>query len=222
MLQETDDIGPAALLCAQSGCASCQEKLLCGHEGLVHAVIRRSWVGASVYDDLLQEGRIALWRAIDGYDVERGVTFSTYAWPIIERAVWRAVKVEERQHQAPPLAWPKAPDPETAGMAVWQNEAISQALKRALTHLPPRARQVIIAAYGLEDGTPCSLAAIGRCYGVSREAVRHWRNDALVLLRLPAVCGRLARLCDQYDRQGVRRRQRLSNTWLRRRRGRQP
>ena len=222
MVQEKADIGPIAVICAQSGCPACQENLLCGHEGLVHAVIRRSWVGASAYDDLLQEGRLALWRAVNGFDIERGVTFSTYAWPIIERAVWRAVKVEERQRKAPPLAWSEPPDPEIEGMVAWQNEAIDEALKEALSHLAPRARQVMIAAYGLEAAAPCTLAAIGRRYGVSREAVRRWRNDALVLLRLPAVCGQLARLCDQHDRQAHRRRLRLSQVWLRRRRGRRP
>lgn len=222
MVQEKPDIGLAAFICAQSGCRACQENLVREHEGLVHAVIRRSWVGTTTYDDLLQEGRLALWRAVNGFEIERGVPFSTYAWPTIERAVWRAVKVEERQRKAPPLAWSEPPDPEIEGMAAWQNEAIAEALKEALSHLEPRARQVMIAAYGLEEAAPCSLAAIGRRYGVSREAVRRWRNDALVLLRLPAVCGQLARLCDQHDRQGHRRRLRLSQAWLRRRRGRQP
>jgi RNA polymerase sigma factor (sigma-70 family) len=214
--------GPAAFICAQSGCRACQERLVRQHEGLVHAVIRRSWVGATAYDDLLQEGRMALWLAIRGFDVERGTTFSSYAWPIIERTVWRAVRGEERQRQAPPLARPEPPDPEMAGLATWQHEAVAAALAQALSHLELRARQVLMAAYGLEDQAPESLAAIGRRYGVSREAVRQWRNDALVLLRLPAICGPLARLNDEHDRQGHRRRQGLSQAWLRRRRGRQP
>ena len=49
---------------------------------------------------------------------------------------------------------------------------------------------------------------------MSREAVRHWRNDALVLLRLPAVCGQLARLCDQQDRQDSGVASSLNRTWL--------
>ena len=222
IVQEKALISPAAFLCAQSGCRSCQEKLLCAHEGLVHTIIRRSWVGATAYDDLLQEGRLGLWRAIYGYDVERGTTFSTYAWPIVERAVWRAVRAEERQRQAPPLVWPKPPDPELAAMESWQQAATSVALEEALSHLELRTRQVLIAAYGLGGETPCNLAAIGRRYGVSREAVRQWRNDALVLLRLPALCTQLAQLYDQHDRQAQRRRQQLSQAWLRRRRGRQP
>lgn len=106
MVQPDAVNGPTAFICAQAGCLACQERLVRHHEGLVHAVIRRSWVGGSAYDDLLQEGRIALWRAIRGFAVARGTTFSSYARPIIERAVWRAVRAEERQRQAPPLAWP--------------------------------------------------------------------------------------------------------------------
>lgn len=222
MVQEKTVISPATFICAQSGCRSCLEDLMGRHEGLVHGVIRRSWVGSSEYDDLLQEGRMALWRAIDGYDVGRGTRFSTYAWPIIARQVWRAVRDEERQRCAPPLPWSQAPDPQAAAMAAWQVDAVGAALAQALAHLNPRSPELIIAAYGLAGQEPCSLAAIGRRYGVSREAVRQWRNDALVLLRLPAVCGQLARLRDEHDRQAHRRRQELSQAWLRRRRGRQP
>ena len=220
MVHEHEVNSPVIFACAQSGCETCLERLLRQHEGLVHAVIRRSWVGATEYDDLLQEGRIALWRAICGFDVQRGTTFSTYAWPIIGRQIWRAVAKSERQAAAPPLSWPEPPDPEAAAIAAWQADAVASALPPALRHLNWRGHQVITAAYGL-DGQPArSLAAIGRRYGVSRERVRQWRNDALVLLRLPAIAGQLGVLTDQNDCQAYRRRQQLSQRWLRRRRGR--
>ena len=64
------------------------------------------------------------------------------------------------------------------------------------------------------------LAAIGQLYGLSRERVRQMRNDALALLRLPALSGRLRRLCDQSDRAAYQRAQALNRAWLdRRRRG---
>ena len=62
-----------------------------GHEKLVGWVVRRQWSGGLPYADMLQEGRIGLWRALQGYDPERGTAFSTYAVPAIARAVWRAV-----------------------------------------------------------------------------------------------------------------------------------
>lgn len=60
----------------------------------------------------------------------------------------------------------------------------------------------------------------GRHYGVSRERVRQWRNDALVVLRHPTICGRLIELTDHNDREAYRRRQQLSQRWLRSKRGR--
>ena len=221
MVHEYEVNSPVIFACAQSGCETCLERLLRHHEGLVHAIIRRSWVGSSEYADLLQEGRVALWRAICGFDAQRGTTFSTYAWPIIERQIWRVVAQNERQSKAPPLLWPQSPDPEVCAMAAWQAAAVAAALSPALSHLNRRGRQVITAAYGLEGQPACSLAAIGRRYGVSRERVRQWRNDALVLLRHPTICGRLSDLTDQNDRQAYRRRQQLSQRWLRRRRGRE-
>jgi RNA polymerase sigma factor (sigma-70 family) len=222
MVHEYDVKSPTIFVCAQAGCGSCLERLLVGHEGLVRAVIRRSYVGCAEYADLLQEGRVGLWRAICGFDPERGVAFSSYAWPAIERAVWREVTVAERQAGAPKLPCPTMVDPEAAALVAWQRAAVRTYVGQALSHLSQRARHVITAAYGL-DGQPVrSLAAIGRAYGVSREAVRVWRNDALVLLRLPAVSPGLSRLCDQNGRPAYRRRQRLSQTWQRRRRRRRP
>lgn len=222
MVHEYALTSPIIFECAQSGCAVCLERLLGHHEGLIHAVIRHSWVGESRYDDLLQEGRIALWRAICGFAPQKGYAFSTYAWPIIERQIWRAIRQEQRQVRAPPLPWPRAPDPERQALAAWQALHIGRAITHALDHLEGQAREVIVAAYGLAGQEPCSLAAIGRRQGVSRERVRQRRNDALVVLRLPPVLTPLARLSDRRDRHHYRRCQQLSQRWLRRRRGRRP
>ena len=94
------------------------------------------------------------------------------------------------------------------------------ALRELLACLPERSYHIIVAAYGLDGQPPLSLAAIGRLYGLSRERIRQIRNDALVLLRLPALSGRLRRLCDQTDRAAYQRAQALNRAWLgRRRRG---
>jgi RNA polymerase sigma factor (sigma-70 family) len=222
MVHEYDVKSPTIFICAQAGCGSCLERLLVNHEGLVHAVIRRSWVGSTEYGDLLQAGQVGLWRAILGFDPARGLAFSTYAWRAIERAVWRAVCVAERQAHAPPLPWSQPPDPQAAALDAWQADAVRALLGDALSHLPARTRHVIRAAYGLDGQPACSLAAIGRAYGVSREALRQWRNDGLVLLRLPAISGRLSLLCDQEGRSAVRQHQRLSQRWQRYRGRRQP
>jgi len=95
---------------------------------------------------------------------------------------------------------------------------VQAALRELLACLPERSYHVMVAAYGLDGQPPLSLAAIGRLYGLSRERIRQIRNDALVLLRLPALSGRLRRLCDQTDRAAYQRAQTLNRAWRSRRR----
>lgn len=210
-------MGPTAFACAQSGCQECLARLLRRHQGLVHWVIRRTCGGPLPYEELLHEGQIALWQAILHYDPDRHVAFSTYAVTAIRHRLWSAVASAQRPQGRLPLVTP--PDPAELAESAWQRRAIRSALAELLAALPEKRYHVIVAAYGLDGQPALSLAAIGRLYGVSRERVRQWRNDALVLLRLPALSGRLRRLCEQNDKAAYQRAQALNQAWLRRRRG---
>ena len=64
------------------------------------------------------------------------------------------------------------------------------------------------------------LAAIGKQMGVSGERVRQMRNEALVLLRLPALSIRLRSLCERDSRQAYRQARQVNHGSLRRCRGR--
>jgi RNA polymerase sigma factor (sigma-70 family) len=183
---------------------------------LVHAVLRRQTCGDAAYADLLQEGRLGLWQAVLHFEPERGVAFSTYAWVAIERRVWRAVARSRDQPVGGDRAAPA--EPEAAAEAAWQWAQVQVALPDALRHLPGRLRHILVAAYGLQGQAPRSLAALGREYGVSRERVRQWRNEALVLLRLPAVSGCLRQVCGQDDRAAYQQADRLNRAWQKSRR----
>jgi RNA polymerase primary sigma factor len=209
--------GPTIFVCAQSGCPACLGRLLRQHRGLVRWVIRRDCRSDLSYDELFHEGQVALWQAIRHYDPTRPIRFSTYAVPAIRHRLWDVVALAQRPHGY--LAAPRAADPAEAAAAAWQRRAVRAALAELLACLPEKQYHVIVAAYGLDGQPPLSLAAIGRLYGVSRERVRQWRNDALVLLRLPALSGQLRCLCEQNDKAAYQRAQTLNHAWLRRRRG---
>ena len=211
---------PAAYACAQAGCPACLDALVRQNEGLVHSVLRRQFRDGQAYEDLLQEGRIGLWRAVLRFDPQRGVAFSTYACVAIERHIWRLVARAKRAQGRLPL--PDPPDPrQVAQQNVWLPE-VHKALQEAIARLPTRLRQVIVAAYGLDGEAPRTLTAIGAQFGVSGEMARHWRNDGLLLLRLPAFSGRLRCLCNQDSRAAYARTRALNRAWLRQRRGRRP
>lgn len=206
-----------SLACAQRGCAKCVEALLRENERLVHAVVRRRCWGESEYGDLIQEGRIGLWRAILGFEPERGNAFSSYAWKAICNQVWQAEK--RWSHAEGWLEGEEREDRLSEIVNAWQEEQEREAIQEELGCLPKRLRRVIEMAYGFEGGEGLTLAAIGRQMGLTRERIRQMRNEGLMLLRLPALSLRLRSLCEQDSRARYRRARQNGDAWLRRRRG---
>jgi RNA polymerase sigma factor (sigma-70 family) len=192
--------------------------LLWEHTRLIHWIVRRQWAGRADYADLIQEGRIGLWQAILHYDPGRGFTFSTFAGKVIRNRVWNAV--EQATKLEGWLGAKQAEDSLAEIIAAWQEEQIRQAVQEELACIPERMRQVIELAYGLDGQDPMSLAAIGRSLGLTRERVRQVRNEALVLLRLPALSLRLRSLSDQASRSAYRHALGLNRAWRRQRVGR--
>lgn len=60
-----------------------REQVISENIGLVHACAKRFKSRGIEYDDLFQAGCVGLVKAVDGFDTERGVRFSTYAVPVI-------------------------------------------------------------------------------------------------------------------------------------------
>jgi DNA-directed RNA polymerase sigma subunit (sigma70/sigma32) len=92
-------------------------------------------------------------------------------------------------------------------------------LAEELACLPERLRQVIVLVYGLDGQTPRLLAEVGQQLGLSGERIRQLRNEALVLLRLPALSMCLRGLCEQDSRKAYQQARRMNDAWLRSRRG---
>ena len=228
MVHPLDVESPAIFECAQAGCARCVEALLRRHERLVHAVLRRQWRGEVASADLLQEGRIGLWQAILHFDPHRGVAFSTYAWHAVQNRIWRAVRrerrhrerVEARAQRESVWAGEEQRNPlHVAEEALWWEE-VCATVAEMVTQLPEPLREVVVVHYGLDGGSPCTLATLGAWYGVTGEMVRVWRNEALVRLRIPLYSARLRALCGQDSRQAYARAWALNGAWLGRRRRR--
>lgn len=60
-----------------------RESTICANLGLVHTCARRFSGKGIDYDDLYQAGCVGLVKAVDGFQPERGLCFSTYAVPLI-------------------------------------------------------------------------------------------------------------------------------------------
>jgi RNA polymerase sigma factor (sigma-70 family) len=180
------------------------------HEGLVQAVVRKQILGQLPFAEALQAGRIGLWRAILGFDPERGHAFSTYAWTSIMHHVWREVKLAERAYSqtmgylpldetscfASPKACsaPEGTDPAQA----WEASVVQLALWDLVVRLPERLRLVISARYGLTGQPRAFYSQIGAALGLSGERARQLHTEALVWLRQPAHSQQLRSLLGRH------------------------
>jgi RNA polymerase sigma factor (sigma-70 family) len=210
IVQQWEADHPVDFGCAQAGCPSCMESLLAQHVGLIHACIQYAEIGGIPYADALQEGQIGLWRAILRYDPSRQVAFSTFAWRRIWGQVWRHTLTFCQKGEALEEAPFEACVAELAEEAFRQAQ-IAVALREALEVLPQRLRRIVEQGYGLGGQPPLTLAEIGRQMGLTRERIRQLRNEALALLRLPALSIQVRSLCERDRRQDYRPARRLND-----------
>jgi RNA polymerase sigma factor (sigma-70 family) len=185
------------------------------HDGLVQAVVRQQVLGELPFEEALQAGRIGLWRAILGFDPERGFAFSTYPWPSVEHRIWRAVKAYGRVDRTP-FAALEAPDP----AVVWDGKAIRRTLLAMVDRLPPRLAYVVVARYGLRGHTPFLYRQIGGALGLTKQRAHQLHSEALVRLRHPASSYRLRSLLDRHTLADYEQADEEARRWLHWRGGR--
>ncbi len=166
------------------------------NERLVHFTVRRQWLGSLSYCDAVQEGRIALWRALVRHDPRRS-RLSSYAVVAIERAVWDAVRREGRAaHEA--LVDEPADGP--ADLAAAMDQALEAVyVQELVAALPGRLQQVIRQHYGLAGSEAMTFRQIGRQWGVTKQRVQQLHVEALLRLAHPATSTPLRRLRDHNE-----------------------
>ena len=194
------------------------DQALVEHERLVHWVVHQQWLGALSYGAAVQAGRLALWRAAQGYDAQRGVAFSSYAVPAIRRAIWRAVA--EAQRPAWEQLWAQPPQTTPDPELVVSARLVAAAVHRLVAQLPVRLRSVIVAHYGLAQAPAQSFTAIGQALGVTRQRAQQLHAEALRWLAHPAHSLALRQLLDRNTTADYRVFLAQQRRWLRRRRPR--
>lgn len=212
--------GEERLVCAQAGCEDCLNALLRENKGLVWAVIHAQISGQADIADLEQEGWIGLWQAIKRYDPKRGARFSTFAWLLICHRIWKAVQQASRVER-----WRDAEGPYTEAadarlITDWQDAQIREALEEGLAELSERERQIVLLRYGWDGSPPQTFSEISQVLGWTHQRMQQIHNEALSLLRAPALSIRLRSICQRGCRRDYRQAIRQNREWQRTFRGR--
>ena len=79
------------ILKSRNGDRLTQEEILNKYIGLVHAIAARFFLHGGENEDLVQEGMVGLYSAVNGFE-EGGANFSSYAYACIRNAVLSAIK----------------------------------------------------------------------------------------------------------------------------------
>lgn len=88
-------------LLVKSGDVAAKNKIAYSYLTFVSGIAKRYTNKMLSYDDLIQEGNIGLLKAIDKYDPQRGIKFSTYAFWWIRQCIGRAIEDKSRTIRIP-------------------------------------------------------------------------------------------------------------------------
>lgn len=80
------------IIASKNGNAQAEEELLSKYKKLVKSVARQYYIVGAEDDDLIQEGMIALFRAITAYNADTNVAFSSFAYSCIKNRILDKVK----------------------------------------------------------------------------------------------------------------------------------
>lgn len=171
-----------------------RSKVVTGNVGLVLKMAKYVNYQGVEFTDLISEGSMALLRAAEKFDCERGFKFSTYACRAIHKAFSRVAKQSYRYRryfsvQLDP-AFEKDNHLERKREEFHQEnlQEVSVIMRQNLANLSVMERSVLNLRFSLDQELlrPLTLKQVGQRYGLSKERIRQIQNAALAKLRSAA------------------------------------
>lgn len=168
-----------------------REYLVRTNLALVLAMAKRTRLGDVDFAEIVSEGNMALLRAVDKFNVERGFKFSTYACRAILKAFSRTAMKSSKYRTRFPVEF--EPDMEKSDWIDRKRDAVEddcidelkQIVNRNLAQLSETEQTVLRRRFNWEQAEehPLTLEEVGSIIGVTKERVRQIQNKALAKIR---------------------------------------
>jgi RNA polymerase sigma factor (sigma-70 family) len=143
------------------------------------------------FAEIVSEGNMALIRAVDKFNIDRGFKFSTYACRAILKAFSRTALKASRHRTRFPVEF--EPEMEKSDWQDRRRDAVEEdcldelkaIVDRNLADLSQVEETVIRRRFNWkqEDESPMTLEEVGQIIGVTKERVRQIQNKALAKIR---------------------------------------
>jgi len=168
-----------------------RSKIVSGNMGLVLAMAKQGRYFGVEFTDLISEGSMALLRATDRFDYQRGFKFSTYACRAIIKSFSRAARryYQYRRFFTSQLDSVLEKDNylEQLRDNIHQDkvEEVRTLFQHNTAHLSQTEQCVVALRFSLntQSSSPLTLKQIGQQLGLSKERIRQIQNRALAKLR---------------------------------------
>jgi RNA polymerase primary sigma factor len=168
-----------------------REYLVRTNLALVLAMAKRTRLGDIDFAEVVSEGNMALLRAVDKFNVDRGFKFSTYACRAIIKAFSRTSMKASKYKTRFPVEF--EPDYEKSDWSDRRRDAVEedcvdelkQIVDRNLAELSDVEQTVIRRRFNWQqqEESPLTLEEVGQIIGVTKERVRQIQNKALTKIR---------------------------------------
>jgi len=168
-----------------------REYLVRTNLALVLAMAKRTRLGDVDFAEIVSEGNMALLRAVEKFNVDRGFKFSTYACRAILKAFSRTALKHNRHRTRFPVEF--EPDLEKSDWSDRKRDAVEQDLVSELKTIVDRnlaelsdVEQTVLKRrfnWEQEQNSPLTLEEVGQIIGVTKERVRQIQNKALAKIR---------------------------------------
>ncbi len=163
-------------------------RLIEAYQPLVFKVVTSLRPPESIVMDMIQEGTIGLIEAVERFDDQRGVRFSTFATYRIRGRVLNSLRkarpsmysLDHEGETAEPLAARLVDPSSDAALQGVEDEVAAAQMRRAIDTLPARERLILRAMY-IESRLPRTVAAelrisLSHFYRLQKQALARMRQ----------------------------------------------
>jgi RNA polymerase sporulation-specific sigma factor len=168
---------------AKSGDQRALARVIKQYEPLVHKTARKyGWMASKhSYDDLIQEGRLGVFKAIQKFQPERGYKFMTLAFPCVRGAV-QGLARKEKKHPKFTTSYEslkrsgKLEDPSISmevSMDIPEGK-VKEMMLEICGDLTSKRAQVLCDKFGLFGREELRNCEIAEKYGLSKQAVHSY------------------------------------------------
>jgi RNA polymerase sigma factor (sigma-70 family) len=138
------------------------------------------------YEDLLQEGRVGLMKAVEDFDYTRGINFFKYArWHIQSRitCLVKRHKREEARKGKMIEGGQQTDECEASPEIRYEIMEGVRVLRKAMDTLPDMDRHVLIMRFGMDGSNEQTLRQIGETFSLTKQRIAQIEKKAISKLK---------------------------------------